>query len=103
MTYRLDFSVRARADAREGFRWLNERSPAAAARWSRGLIKATDTRRIDPKRHPVAEEASVRFGYEIREMLFKRRRRADRVFFTVEGDLVTVIAIRHSAQGPIEP
>lgn len=40
MTYRIVITARARADAVEAFRWIAEKSPAAAVRWSAGLQKA---------------------------------------------------------------
>jgi plasmid stabilization system protein ParE len=70
VTYRLIFSPTARADTRRAFLWINERSPATAARWSAGLIKIIDTLKENPELHAVSEEASTRYGFEVREMLY---------------------------------
>jgi plasmid stabilization system protein ParE len=96
-------TVRARAEARAAVHWLHDRSPAAATRWYAGLAKAINTLDRNPERHPVSEDASARFGFEVREMLYRQRRRVYRILFSVEGAVVNVLAIRHSAQGPIEP
>ncbi|MBO0800051.1 MAG: type II toxin-antitoxin system RelE/ParE family toxin [Blastocatellia bacterium] len=103
MTYRVVFTPRARADALEAFRWYAERSPDAAARWYGGLEKAIATLRQNPARHPVAEEETEQFGITIRRMLYGRRRGVFRILFTIEGDTVTLLYVRHSARGPIEP
>ncbi len=42
-------------------------------------------------------------GVTVREAIFGRRPGVFRIFFTVQGDVVSIVAIRHSAQGPIEP
>jgi mRNA-degrading endonuclease RelE of RelBE toxin-antitoxin system len=39
----------------------------------------------------------------IRESLNGRRRGVYRIFFSIEDDEVSVLAIRHAARGPLEP
>ena len=90
MTYRVVFTARARADAVRQFRFLVERSPAAAGRWYTGLEKAIS-------------KLSRLLGITLRQMLYGRRPGVFRILFTIEGDTVTLHYIRHSAQGPIEP
>ena len=96
-------SARAKIEAISASRWLHGRSPTAAARWLAGLNQAITSLDLSPGRHPVSEEASRHFGSEVREMLYKRRRRAYLIYFSVDGAVVTVLAIRHGAPGPIEP
>ena len=103
MTYRVVFTARARADAVRQFRYLAERSPAAAGRWYTGLEKAVARLRKMPARHPIAEDESEQVGITLRQMLYGRRPGVFRILFSIEGDTVTLHYVRHSAQGPIEP
>lgn len=101
--YRVIIQPRAHADAMESFRWLAERSPAAATRWYTGLRAAIEKLAVNPSIHPLAVEESERFGIAIRECLHGRRRGVYRIFFSIEEDIISVLAIRHSARGPLEP
>lgn len=101
--YRIIIQPRARADAMESFRWLAERSPIAAARWYAGLRAAIAKLARNPELHPLAVEESERFGMAIRESHYGRRRGVYRIFFSIEDDEVSVLAIRHAARGPLEP
>ena len=102
MKYRVVITARAKADALKAFRWLADESPDAAARWYVGLEEAIAKLARLPKRHPVAEEESEQLGITLRQMLYGRRRGVYRIFFSVEGDTVTLHYVRHSAQGSIE-
>ena len=102
MSYRVVVTARARADAVEAFRWLAERSPDAAARWYAGLEKAIAKLSTMPERHPIAEDESEQLGITLRQMLYGRRRGVYRLFFSIEGETVTLHYVRHSARGPIE-
>lgn len=86
-----------------GFRWYHQKSPEAAERWLAGITNAINSLTKFPERHPIDEDESELFEFPIRQMLYGRRPNVDRVLFAVEGNTVSVIAIRHCAQGPIEP
>jgi plasmid stabilization system protein ParE len=103
VTYKVVFTPKARAEAVEVFRWLEERSSDAAARWFVGLEKAVAKLEVMPERHPVAEEESALLGVTIWQMLYGRRRGVYRVLFSIQGDTVYLHHVRHSAGGPIEP
>jgi plasmid stabilization system protein ParE len=102
VSYRVVVTAKARADTVEALRWLAERSPAAAARWYAGLEKAIAKLSTLPERHPIAEDESKQLGITLRQMLYGRRRGVYRLFFSIEGETVTLHYVRHSAQGPIE-
>jgi plasmid stabilization system protein ParE len=102
VTYRVIFTPRARAEAVEAFRWIAERSPAAAERWYAGLERATAQLSKLPERNPVAEDDSEQIGITLRQMLYGRRPGIYRILYSVEGDTVTLHSVRHSARGPIE-
>ncbi len=103
MTYRVVFTVRARAEVVEQFRYLADRSPDAAARWYTGLEKAIAKLSTMPERHPIAEDETEQLGITLRQMLYGRRRGIFRILFSIEDDTVTLHYVRQSAQGPIEP
>jgi plasmid stabilization system protein ParE len=103
VTYRVVFTAKARADVIEQFRYLADRSPAAAARWYAGIEKAVAKLGTQPERHPIAHDETERFGITLRQMLYGRRPGVFRILFSVENDTVTLHYVRHSARGPIEP
>lgn len=74
MSDRVIFTPRARADAMDAFRWIEERSPTAAARWYAGLRRAIAKLAKLPERHPVAQDESEQLGLTLRQMLQGRRR-----------------------------
>jgi plasmid stabilization system protein ParE len=86
----------------EAFRWLAERSPEAADRWYGTLEEAIAALARDPERFPVADHESAQFGITIRQLLHGRRRGIYRVLFTVRGDTVSILHVRHGARGPLE-
>ena len=102
MTYRVVFTARARADVVEQFRYLVDRSPAAAARWYAGIEKAIAKLGTLPERHPIAQDESEQLGITLHQMLYGRRPGVFRILFSIEGDTVTLHYVRHSARGPIE-
>ena len=101
--YRVIVQPRARAEALANFRWKAEHSPQAAARWLTGLERAIAKLSDNPLRHAVAVEESERFGIEIRQCLYGKRRGVFRILFSIERDTISVLAIRHSAQDTIPP
>ena len=103
MTYRVVFTARARADVVEQFRYLLDRSPAAAARWYAGIEKAIAKLSTLPERHPIAQDETDKFGVTLHQMLYGRCPGVFRILFSIEGDTVTLHYVRHSARGPTEP
>ncbi|WP_169979849.1 type II toxin-antitoxin system RelE/ParE family toxin [Tautonia rosea] len=103
MTYRVIVTRTADAEAMEALRWYAERSPAVARRWYQGLESALKTLESQPTRCPVSEDDSEALGREIRLRLYGRRHGVFKILFSIEGETVWVLRIRHSARGPIEP
>ena len=78
VSYRVVVTARARADAVEAFRWIAERSPAAAARWYDGFQKAIAKLATMPERCPVAEDESEQLGIKrLVSVLFSTKNRTD--------------------------
>jgi plasmid stabilization system protein ParE len=103
VSYRVIVTPTADAEAMEAFRWYAERNPDAAKRWHAGLSRALGGLADKPHRFPVSEEDSAALGREVRLLLYGRRRGVFRILYTISGDAVQVLRIRHSARGPIEP
>lgn len=91
--YRVEPTDKALVDAGEAYFWINEQSEGAALRWYEGLMKAFRSLERNPLRCPVAPE-SVFFNEEIRQLVYGKYR----ILFTVEGETVYVLRVRHSAQ-----
>jgi plasmid stabilization system protein ParE len=92
-TYRIEPTDKALVDAGEAYFWINEQSEGAALRWYEGLMKAFRSLEKNPRRCPLAPE-SIFFDEEIRQLIYGKYR----ILFTVEGEAVFVLRIRHSAQ-----
>ena len=101
--YRIVVQPRAEADALAAFDWIAERSPAAAEHWLTGLRKAMAEVADQPLLHPLDIEVSERFGLSIRQALYGKRRGTYRILYTVDDDVINVLAIRHSAQDEPAP
>jgi plasmid stabilization system protein ParE len=102
VTYRVLVTPIADAEAMGSFRWYAERSDRIAERWYAGLNKAITGLAKNPGRFPVSQDDSESLGCEARILLYGRRRGVFRILYTISGDTVWVLRIRHSAQGPIE-
>ena len=103
VNYRVIVTPVADAEAMESFRWYAERSATLAEEWHAGLNKAITSLAKNPSLFPVSEEDSEALGCETRMLLYGRRRGAIRILYTISGDTVWVLRIRHSAQGPLDP
>lgn len=97
-TYRVEPTDKALMDAGEAYFWINEQSEGAALRWYEGLLKAFRSLEKNPLRCPLAPE-SVFFEEEIRQLIYGKYR----ILFTVEGETVFVLRVRHSAQEYLRP
>ena len=97
-TYRVEPTDKALVDAGETYFWINEQSEGAALRWYEGLMKAFRSLEKNPLRCQLAPE-SVFFEEEIRQLIYGKYR----VLFTVEGETVYVLRVRHSAREYLKP
>lgn len=70
-------------------------------RWFNGFCKAILSLRANSWRCGLTRE-SARFPYELRQLLYGRKR-SHRAVFTIRGDTVLVLTIRHTAQQDLEP
>lgn len=102
MSHTLTISARAMADIRATVAWLSQRSSSAAARWHGSVLAAIRTLADNPERCPLADEA-VALGVDLRQMLYGRRRNVYRVLFTIDGQTVNILRVRHAARDQLAP
>jgi plasmid stabilization system protein ParE len=99
MTYRVILQPRAERDIGEAARFLlgESRSAAQALRWVRGVRAKIDTLRANPGRCPVDPDSDA-YGQEVRVLLFGKRRGVYRILFSIDGDVVQVLTVRHAVR-----
>jgi plasmid stabilization system protein ParE len=106
MKYRIELAATAKVDIRAQGQWLcNEVSPAAADKWLNGLYKTIDTLQTRPSRCPVAAE-NDKFPEEIRGLLYGKSAKGKhrhRIIFTIRGDTIHILYVRHTARDELEP
>ena len=95
---------RAKQDLRHAAAWWAEnRSAEQAARWYDGFVEAIQSLGENPLRWPFARE-NGEFPHELRELHFGLGRPpTHRAVFTVRGEAVIVLAVRHAAQRDVAP
>jgi plasmid stabilization system protein ParE len=96
--YRVEPTDKALVDAGEAYFWISEQSESAALRWYEGLLKAFRSLGKNPLRCPLAPESAF-FEEEIRQLIYGKYR----ILFTVEGETVFVLRVRHGAREYLKP
>jgi plasmid stabilization system protein ParE len=102
MPFQVIFRPRARADIAAAAAWLAGSNPAAAARWRSGLFRIVEKLETNPGLYAAADEAAD-LGVDLREFLYGRRRNVYRILFTITGQTVNVLRVRHAAQDRLKP
>lgn len=103
MTYRVEVTREAQAEALETFVWKGENySVAKAIEWYNGLIDQLSSLEEMPGRCPLAPENSE-FEDEIRQLLYGARGDQYRILYTIRNREVYILHIRHSAMGRLQP
>ena len=102
MTYRVETTDEADADAERAYRWIANQAPERAPDWYNGLLDAIDSLKEQPMRCPLAPEDYV-FQAEIRQCLYGKRSGIYRVLFMIRDDTVYVLRILHGARQSLEP
>jgi len=95
--FQVVFRPRAQADIAAAVAWRARKSPAAAAQWRSSLLRIVENLEPEPARYAKADEAAD-LGLMLRELHFGRRPNVYRVLFTVDGQTVNVLRVRHAAQ-----
>jgi plasmid stabilization system protein ParE len=102
VSYHIDFSSKAKAEADGAFLRLNQiLGTELAQEWYQGLIKAIASLREMPRRCSLAREDAF-FSQEIRQLLYGRGKMTYRIVFMVLDDLsiptVRILHIRSATQ-----
>lgn len=101
MAFRVEISLQAERDAESILDWLlSQRSGPSAIEWFLGLDEAFASLAQFPERCAVAPE-NGRFPYEVRQLLYGRNPDAYRILFTISGETVYVLHIRHGRRKPL--
>lgn len=99
MIHRIVIQPRAERDIREAARFILEesKSRAKALKWAQSVRAEINTLQTNPERCPVDVDSDA-YGREVRVLLFGRRRGVYRILFVIEGGVVYVLTVRHSAR-----
>ena len=102
MAFRVEISEDAENEARAILEWLiSQHAGDTGLRWFQGLEDAMASLSELPQRCPVAPEDSG-FPFEVRHLLYGRKPHVYRVLFTIQGDTVYVLHIRHGRRQPLK-
>ena|SRR5690348_17740395 len=95
MAFRVEPSAQAKQDARDILAWVREQGAGETGlRWFRRMHEAMASLSEFPTRCALAPEDKD-FPYEIRQLLYGSRQHRYRILFTVQGDVVIILHIRH--------
>jgi plasmid stabilization system protein ParE len=95
MIFRVETSAAAECDAEAILEWLMSQGAGhAGIEWFLELERAVESLALFPERCALAPERS-RFPFEVRQLLYGRKPHIYRILFTVEGDSVMILHIRH--------
>lgn len=101
MVFRVETSAQAESDADSILDWLlSEHAGETGIRWFLSLDDAIASLAEFPERCPLAPETG-RFSFEVRQLLYGRTPHVYRILFTIEGDTVKILHIRHGRRKPL--
>lgn len=101
MKYTVLIEPRASRDLEAALEWMTVEHNSVINEWYRGILDAILSLECFPARcHLAPENANV--PYELRQLMYGKRRNAYRILFTIRGVRVHVLHIRHSARDWIQ-
>jgi plasmid stabilization system protein ParE len=96
MAFRVETSAQAESEANSILEWLlSEHAGETGIRWFLALDDAIASLARFPERCPLAPETR-RFPFEVRQLLYGRKPSVYRILFTVDGETVKILHIRHA-------
>ncbi len=99
MTYAAVVESSARQDIDDAYRWMAQNiSPESGALWYLDIYGAMDSLKNFPARCGLAIENQF-FKEEIRQLICGKYR----ILFEIDGEIVRVLHVRHSARKPLKP
>ena len=96
MNPRVVLTQRAERELDEATAWIAQYAPETSRRWYWGFIEALYSLQDNPTRCGFARENSL-VRQDIRQLLYGQNR-SYRAVYTVKGNVVVVLAIRHAAR-----
>jgi plasmid stabilization system protein ParE len=101
MTFRVKQTAQVDADLDAILEWLlAQQAGETGLRWFAGLEKALDSLSELPYRCSLAPE-DADFPFEVRQLIHGRKPHLYRVLFTIEGDTVIILHVRHGRRLPV--
>jgi plasmid stabilization system protein ParE len=101
MTFRVELAAQAERDAEAILDWLqSHHAGETGVHCFLALEDAIASLAAFPERCPLAPE-SARFSFEVRQLLYGRKPHVYRILFTIEGETVKILHIRHARRRPI--
>ncbi len=102
MAFRVEITEEAERDGHAILDWLiSEHAGETSLRWFEGLEKAIASLAAFPARCPLTPE-NAEFPFEVRHLLYGRKPHVYRILFTIDGETVFVLHIRHGRRQPIK-
>lgn len=101
MDFRVELSDQAKSNIAAIYDWLlSEHAGGAGERWFLALDEAIASLATLPARCPMAPE-NPDSPVELRQLLYGRRPHVYRILFTIEGNTVYVLHVRHGRRKPV--
>ena len=101
MAFRVETSAVAEREAGSILQWLlAQHAGDAGIQWFLRLEDSIASLATFPERCPLAPE-NARFPFEVRQLLYGRKPHVYRILFTVDGETVYVLHIRHGRRKPL--
>ena len=97
MAFQVETTKSAELQIETAYLWLKKRNPTYADEWFKGLMNAIASLQEKPRRCSLAKENEV-FVEEVRQLLYGKSRNRYRVLFTIRGNIVYVLFVRHTSQ-----
>src|SRR3990172_11155279 len=98
MKHRVEITPTAEADIEASYVHIRKDSPQNAANWRQDLYQVAQSLSLFPDGCGFALENDA-VDFEVRQKLFGEYR----ILFTIEGDRVIVLNVRHAARLPMQP
>lgn len=96
--YEIVFAPSAQEDLENIASWLSENAPHKLEEWLLAMRADVETLTLLPERCPLAPENGLWGNEELRQHLFQDYPSKYRVIFTIEGEQVRILNIRHGAR-----
>lgn len=101
MSFDVEYAPNAIRELEDIYLWIKARAPITADRWRDDFITKVESLSKDPHRHRPAPEAS-KFSCDIRQLLFRKNRGQFRIIFTIRGNKVIILTVRHHSRRPLD-